>query len=123
MNQGNDVVAYEMIFYSTFNLYSCTPEYPLPVLTVNIREGKKSRATVVSGLTFMWDISATNSIRKRKNIKPYKLNMHSNKVECNKSAGLYCTTHDVKFPFFMPEFFSSKIISNRYILIMMKVRK
>ena len=39
--------------------------------------------------------------------------MRSNKVEYSTAAGMYCTTHDVKVPFCMPGFSSSKI-SNHF---------
>ena len=38
--------------------------------------------------------------------------MRSNKVEYSTAAGLHCTTHDVKVPLCMPEFYSSKIIKH-----------
>ena len=38
----------------------------------------------------------------------------SNKVEYGTSAGLYCTAHDVKVPFCMPDFSSSKIINHLF---------
>ena len=40
--------------------------------------------------------------------------MCSNKVEYSIAVGLYCTTHDSKVPFFMPDFSSSKIINHRF---------
>ena len=40
--------------------------------------------------------------------------MPSNKVEYITAAGMYCTTHDIKVPFFMPELSSSKIINHRF---------
>ena len=36
--------------------------------------------------------------------------MQYNKVEYSTASGVYCTTHDVKVPFCMPEFSSNKII-------------
>ena len=50
----------------------------------------------------------------RKHIKHYELQMRSNKVEYSKVAGVYCRTHDVKLPFFMPEFSSSNIIYHHF---------
>ena len=38
--------------------------------------------------------------------------MRSNKVEYSPASGLYCTTHDVKVHFCMPEFSSIKIINH-----------
>ena len=40
--------------------------------------------------------------------------MRSDKVYYSADAVLYCTTHDVKVVFFMPEFSSSKIINRRF---------
>ena len=40
--------------------------------------------------------------------------MRYNKVEQSTSSGLYCTTHDIKVPFCMPEFYISKIIEHQF---------
>ena len=40
--------------------------------------------------------------------------MRSNKVEYSTSAGVYCTTHDVKVPFCVPELSISNIINHRF---------
>ena len=40
--------------------------------------------------------------------------MRSNKVEYSTDAGVYCTTHDVKRPFFMLEFSIRKIINHKF---------
>ena len=40
--------------------------------------------------------------------------MRSNKVEYRTAAVVYCTYHDVKLLFCMPEFSSSKIINHRF---------
>ena len=40
--------------------------------------------------------------------------MRSNKVEHSTAAGVYCTAHDVKVPFCIPEFSSIKIINHRF---------
>ena len=45
---------------------------------------------------------------------PYKHKMRSNKVEYSTDVGHYCTTHEVKLPFCMPEFSGSKIILQRF---------
>ena len=52
----------------------------------------------------MWDSKATNRMIKSWYIKLYDRNMRPDKVEYNISSGPYCTTHDVKVPFCMPEF-------------------
>ena len=51
---------------------------------------------------------------KRRHTKHYEQKMWYNKVEYSTTAGVYCTTHDVKVPFCMPEFSSSKIINHRF---------
>ena len=40
--------------------------------------------------------------------------MRSNKIEYSTSAGLYCTSHDFKVNFGMPELSRSKIIEDRF---------
>ena len=40
--------------------------------------------------------------------------MRSNKVEYITADGVYCTTHDIKVPFVMPEFSSITIINHRF---------
>ena len=40
--------------------------------------------------------------------------MRYNKVEYSTAAGVYFTTHDVKVPFCMPDFSSSKIINHHF---------
>ena len=40
--------------------------------------------------------------------------MRSNIVEYSTASGMYCTTHDVKVPFCIPEFSGSKIINHRF---------
>ena len=51
---------------------------------------------------------------KRRHTKNYERMMRYNKVEYKTVAGMYCTTHDVKVPFCMPELSSSKIINHRF---------
>ena len=89
-DQYNDAIDNEpTLDNSSFNIYSGTI-YPLPIVTVSLRRGKKHRATVVERK--IW----------------------SNRVEYSTAAGMYCTTHDVKVPFCMPEFSGSKIINHRF---------
>ena len=40
--------------------------------------------------------------------------MHSNRVEYSTADGVYCTMTEVKLPFCMTEFYSSKIINHRF---------
>ena len=51
---------------------------------------------------------------KRRHTKHYECKMWSNRVEYSTANGVYCTTHDVKVPFCIPELSSSKI-NNRCI--------
>ena len=46
--------------------------------------------------------------------KYYELNIQSNKVEYCTAAGVYCTAHDAKVHFCMPEFPSIKIINHQF---------
>ena len=49
---------------------------------------------------------------KRRHTKPYEHKIRSNKVEYSTYEGLYCTMHDAKVPFLMPEFSTSKSVLN-----------
>ena len=40
--------------------------------------------------------------------------MHSNKVEYIIAAGLYCMKHNVKVSFYMPEFYSKKVVMHLF---------
>ena len=51
---------------------------------------------------------------KIRHTKNYERNMRSNKVEYSTSDGVYCTTHDVKSPFCIPEFSIRKIINHLF---------
>ena len=70
--------------------------------------------TTINGLTCLWDSGATNIIIQIRHNKPYERNTSSNKVEYSTAAGLYCTAHDAKVPFCMPEFSSSMIILHHF---------
>ena len=61
--QCNDDIEYEPKFYNTLSLSSGT-KYPLPVVTVILRGGKKHRATTIYGLPCRWDREATNIMNK-----------------------------------------------------------
>ena len=59
---------------SSFSLYSGTSD-PLPVVTVSLRGGKKHRATIVAGITCLWDSRATNRMIKRRHTNNYEQKM------------------------------------------------
>ena len=113
-DQSNKAIDNESTFdNSSFILSSGTSDL-LPVVTVYLRGEKKNREAVVSGLTCLWDSEATDSMIKRRHNKHYERRMRSNRVEYSTAASVYCTTHDVKVPFCIPEFSSSKIINHRF---------
>ena len=96
-----------------FKLSSGTKEL-VPVVTVSLRGGKKQRATMFSVLTWLWDSGDTNIMIKRWHTKPYKINMHCNRVEYSTFEGQYCTTCDAKVSLGMPEFCSINIILHHF---------
>ena len=73
------------------------------------RDGKKSRHTLNSGLTYLLDSGATDSMIKCKHINNYKSKLRANKVEYITAAVPYTTTHSVKVPFSMPYFLAEKL--------------
>ena len=58
---------------------------------------------------------------KRNHTEPYKCKISSNKVDYSTAVDPYCTKHNVKVKFFMPDFSSSKIIMRRYHVVKTKV--
>ena len=113
-DQGNEAINSKPEFdTSIFNLSSGNSD-PLPVVTVSLRGLKKHRSTTVAGITSLWYSWATNIMIKIRHNKHYERKMRSNKVEYSTATGVYCTTHDVKVPFCIPYFSSSKIINHRF---------
>ena len=113
-DQLNDSIYNEPTFdTNSFNSSSGTRN-PLPVVNVTLRGGKKHIAMTVAGLKFLWGSGATNRMINKKQTKYYERNIRSNKVEYGTAADVYCTMHDVKVPFCMPDFSSSKIINHRF---------
>ena len=110
LNQLNDFMEHEQKFDSISELYICKTMYPLPLATVSLWWGNSYRSTIVSGMTYIWDSGATNIMIKSKHNNIYERRIRSNKVKYSTDAGLYVTAHDVKLPFWMPEFSGSKII-------------
>ena len=51
---------------------------------------------------------------KRLHAKPYEHNMRSIKLEYSTDAGPYCTMHDIKVTFYIPDFSSIKIILHHF---------
>ena len=74
---------------------------PLPVVTVSLRGGKQNWKTIISSLSCLWYSVFTNRMIKSKHTGPYERIIHSNRVEYSKDVVIYCTTYDVKLPFFM----------------------
>ena len=107
-DQSNEAINNETTFdTSNFNL-SRDNSNPLPVVTVSLQVGKKNRATNIAGITCFWYSGATGSMIKRKHTKNYERKMRYNKVEYSTYPGMYCTTHDVKVPFCMPNVLVSR---------------
>ena len=111
-DQSNESINSQTTFDTINSNLSSGTSDPLSLVTVFIQRGKKHRATNISGLTCLWDSGDTNSMIKILHTKIYECNMRSNKVEYSTVTGVYFTTHDVKVPFCMPEFSSSKIINH-----------
>ena len=101
-DQINEAINNELTFVTcNFNLSSGTSK-PLPVVNVSLRRGNKYRATTVAGLICLWGIRANDIMIKIRHTKHYERKMRYNKVEYNTAAGVYCTTHYAKVPYFMP---------------------
>ena len=49
-----------------------------------------------------------------KHTNPYKFKLRANIFNYITVSGPYTTTHDVKVPFSIPEFYSSKIITHQF---------
>ena len=110
-NQVNGVFGNWLKLDSSSRLYSSPVNKSQPVSTISLRRFKTSRDTLKSGLTFLWDSDAPDITIKKNHIKIYKVKLRVNKVEYIMAADLYSTTHDMKVPFSMREFSSSKIIT------------
>ena len=78
-NQHNYIIENYPKFDDKFSLFKGN-KYPLQVVTVSPKGGKKHRTTIVSGLTCMWYSGAKYSMIKRKHTKHYEPRMRSNKV-------------------------------------------
>ena len=85
----NDVIVYEPKFNSEFSLPSNPSMDPLPLLSVRLGGGKKNKATINLGLTFLWYSGATNSTVKSKHTGPSEHIFLPNRVYYNTSAGPY----------------------------------
>ena len=66
----NDDIDYEPKFERRFSLYSDSNRDPLTVLTFALKTGNKNGANIISGLTFLWDSGATDSMIKRIHTRP-----------------------------------------------------
>ena len=102
---------YGLRFDITPNLSIFPTKEHLPVFSISLRLGRKSRSTILAGITCLWDRYAINIIIKNKHNKPYKRKLYLNRVEYSTSLEPNCTTHDVKVPFCMLEFYIINIIS------------
>ena len=103
-----------MKFDNTFSLSSGPNKDPLIVVTVSLGVGNKHRGTIIAGLTCLWDSVNNGSTIKKQHNKPYHHKLHPNTLDYSTASGSYYTTHDVKMPSFMPDFYSIKIILHRF---------
>ena len=111
-NQNNEAIDNEPTLDNiTFSLFGGT-SYPLRVVTASLRGGKKHGETIFAGTTCLWNRGATNSMIKRQHTNHYEQKVRSNRVYYITATGVYCTTHDVKVTFCMPELSGSKIINH-----------
>ena len=79
-NQHNYGIEHYPKFDNIFSL-SRGNKYPLTVVPVILRGGKKQRAIMIAILTFLWDSGANCSMIKIKHTKHYEHKMRSNKAE------------------------------------------
>ena len=121
-NKLNDVIENELKFDSSNSLANNPIKYPLPIVTIRLRGGKKSRQTYKSGLTWLWENGAINSIIKIKHINTYIYKLPANKAKYSTASGPYKTTHAVKVTFITPEF-SIRKSYNTYISRWQRARK
>ena len=113
-NQVNEVIGNELKFDISNSLANNPVKNPLPIVTVRLIGSKKSRHTLKSGIICFWDSEATGSMINSKHINPYKFKLRANKFNYITVSVPYTTTHDVKVPFSIPEFYSSKIITHQF---------
>ena len=81
--QYNDSIDYDQKFENKFSSSSGPAMDYLPPVTVSLRGGNKSRATIISGIKCLWDSGSTNITMKSKFNKPYENTIISSKVECS----------------------------------------
>ena len=108
-NQLNGIIDNELVIDSSNSLANNPIKDTLPIVITGLRFGKRSKHTLNSGLTCLWDSGATNIMIKHKHINPYESKLTANKVKYSTDDGLYKTTYDMKVPFSMPCFFSRKL--------------
>ena len=111
-NQVNDAINNELEFDMIHSLSNNNVQDPLTIVNIRIRFGKKSRQTLNSGLTCLWDIGYTNNMISCKHINHYNTKLRTINVKYITGAGLYKPPHDVKVPFRIPEFYSRKFITH-----------
>ena len=73
-------------------------------MTISLREGKKSRKDLVSGLILLWSSRSSDIMIKRKHMKHYESKLISNRVKYITAASPYYTTHDMKILLIMTVF-------------------
>ena len=95
-NPVNDVIDNELKFDRSNSLANNPVKDTLHIVTIMLRGRKKSRQTLSSGLTFLWDSGATKIMIKCKHINPYKSKLSDNRVKYSTDDVPY-RTKDVSY--------------------------
>ena len=101
-NQINDIVEKKLKFYSSNSLVNNNVQDTLPILTISLRGGRKSRYALKSGLKRLWYSGSTDSMIECKYINLYKPKIRDNKVKYSTSDGPYKPTYYIKVPIIIP---------------------
>ena len=112
MNKVNDVIDNKLKFDGRNIIANYPARDPLPIVNISLGDSKKSKQTLNSGLTCLWDIGYTNNMISCKHINHYNTKLRTINVKYITGAGLYKPPHDVKVPFRIPEFYSRKFITH-----------
>ena len=108
----NDIINNKLKYDISNSIFNNPLEDPLPIVTIRTRGEKKSRHTLNSGLTCVWDSGSTEIMINLKHINYYKSKLRANKVEYSTDIVTYKTKHGVNVPFIIKEFCVPFIITD-----------
>ena len=100
----NDVHHNELTFQSTKGKEKSIL-LPCPIISVDIRKGKKARMIHVTGLSYLWDIGASDSMIKKLFVRKFREDFRKNRQQYDTAGSIYLSSYDVKINFKMIEFF------------------